>query len=86
MKKIKTWLIHLLCGVTVSEMRQSDSNSACFGARKALAIIKEYADSLNGRSADEWCELVYKQICRQLESVTQHGTDEEIPTGKQNFR
>lgn len=78
-KKIKTWLIHLLGGVTVSEMRQSNFNNACFGARKALAIIKEYADSLNGRSADEWCELVYKQICRQLDSIT-YGTDEERPT------
>lgn len=78
-KKIKTWLIHLLGGVTVSEWRQSKFNSACFGACKALAIIKEYADSLNGMPADEWCELVYKKICRQLKSVTQHGTDEERP-------
>ena len=38
-KKIKTWLIHLLGGVTVSEMQQSNFNCACFGARKALAII-----------------------------------------------
>lgn len=75
-KKIKTWLIHLLGGVTVSEMRQSNFNSACIGAYKALAIIKEYADSLNGMPADEWCELVYKKICRQLKSVTQHGADE----------
>lgn len=78
-KKIKTWLIHRLGGVTVSEMRQSNFNSACLGSYKALAIIKEYADSLNGKPADEWCELVYKQICRQLDSVT-HGTDEERPT------
>lgn len=78
-KKIKTWLIHLLGGVTGKEIHQSNINSACFGAYQALTIIKEYADSLNGKPADEWCELVYKQICRQLESVT-HGTDEERPT------
>lgn len=83
-KKIKTWLIHLLGGVTVSEMQQSNFNCACFGARKALAIIKEkeYADSVNGKPADEWCELVYKQICRQLDSVT-YGTDEENTTNVQ---
>lgn len=80
-KKFKTWLIHLLGGVTANEARESDKNSTCKGARVALAVIKEYADSLNGKSADEWCFLVYKQICRQLDSVT-HGTDEEIPTGK----
>ena len=77
MKKIKTWLIHLLGGVTENDIHQSNINSACFGAY----IIKEYADSLNGKSADEWRELVYKQICRQYDSIT-HGTDEEIPTGK----
>ena len=70
-KKIKTWLIHLLGGVTGKEIHQSNINSACFGAYQALTIIKEYAD--------EWCELVYKQICRQFDSIT-HGTDEERPT------
>lgn len=81
-KKIKTWLIHLLGGVTEDQIYQSNINSAYVGAYQALDIIKKYADSLNGKPTDEWCELVYKQICRQLESVTQHGTDEEIPTGK----
>ena len=76
---IKTWLIHLLGGVTGKEIHQSNLNSACFGAYQALTIINGYADSLNGRSADEWCELVYKQICKQLDSIT-HGTDEERPT------
>ena len=83
MKKIKTWLIHLLGGVTEEEeeLRGIDLNSAYFGAHMTLTIIKEYADRLNGTPADEWCKLMYKQICRQLDSVT-HGTDEEIPTGK----
>lgn len=79
MKKFKTWLIHLLGGVTAREIHQSNMNSACFGAYHALTIIKEYADSLNGKPADEWSKLVYEQICRQLYSVT-HGTDEERPT------
>lgn len=78
-KKFKTWIIHRLGGVTVSETQQNNFNNACFGARKALAIIKEYADGLNGKPADEWCELVYKQICRQLDSIT-YGPDEERPT------
>lgn len=79
-KKIKTWLIHRLGGVTESESQKSDYNSACIGIYAALRDIKDYADSLNGMPADEWCELVYKKICRQLKSVTQHGTDEERPT------
>lgn len=80
-KKIKTWLILLLGGVTEEESRESDMNSAYVGAYVALTTIKEYADSLNGTPADECCKLMYKQICRQLDSVT-HGTDEERPTGK----
>lgn len=52
-KKIKTWLIHLLGGVTEKEIHQSNLNSAYFGAYQALTIIKEYADSLNGKPADE---------------------------------
>lgn len=82
-KKIKTWLIHRLGGLTVSESRENlptnFSFGAYFGAHTALYAVKEYADSLNGKPADEWCKLVYKQICKQLESVT-HGIDEERPT------
>ena len=79
MKKLKTWLIHLLGGMTVSESMESDKNSAYLGAYTALSLIKGYAESLNGKPADEWCKLVYEQICRQLESVA-NGTDEERPT------
>lgn len=45
-KKIKTWLILLLGGVTEEESRESDMNSAYIGAYVALTTIKEYADSL----------------------------------------
>ena len=80
-KKIKTWLIHLLGGVTVSES-QEHYKSICYNsAYISLTIVKKYSESLYGTPADEWCKLMYKQICRQLDSVT-HGTDEEIPTGK----
>lgn len=80
-KKIKTWLIHLLGGVTVSESQERGIDRSFVGAYVALTIIKKYSESLCGKSADEWCKLMYKQICRQLDSVT-HGTDEERPTRK----
>ena len=78
-KKIKTWLIHLLGGVTLSESQEHYKNICNISSYISLTIIKEYADSLNGKPADEWSKLVYEQICRQLESVT-NGTDEERPT------
>lgn len=80
MNKFKTWLIHLLGGVTASESKERGIARSFVGAYVALTIIKKYSESLYGKSADEWCKLVYKQICRQLESVTQDGTDEERPT------
>lgn len=79
MKKIKTWLIHLLGGVTVKDSQENKEKGAYLGARVALGVIKEYCESLNGKSADEWCKLMYEYICKQLESV-EHGTDEERPT------
>lgn len=79
MKKIKTWFIHLLGGVTESEKRKSNKKKFRLGMNGACIDIRDYADSLYGKPADEWCELVYQQICRQLDSVT-YGTDEERPT------
>lgn len=81
MKKIKTWLIHLLGGVTVTESRKNGEESFYLGMESAYIVIRDYAEYLYGKPADEWCKLMYKQICRQLDSVT-HGTDEERPTGK----
>ena len=78
-KKIKTWLIHLLGGVTVSELQERGVDRSFVGAFVALTIVKKYSESLYGTPADEWCKLMYKQICRQLDSVT-YGTDEERPT------
>lgn len=78
-KKIKTWLIHLLGGVTVAESRKKGEKLFDFGMQGACIDIRDYADSLYGKPADEWSKLVYEQICRQLKSLT-NGTDEERPT------
>lgn len=56
-KKIKTWLILLLGGVTEEESRESDMNSAYVGAYVALTTIKEYADSLKMVQADVQADL-----------------------------
>lgn len=65
--------------MTVSESMESDKNSARLGAYIAIDIIKDYAESLNGKPADEWCKLMYEEICKHLGSLTD-GTDEERPT------
>ena len=78
-KKIKTWLIHLLGGVTVAENRKRNEKIFLLGMKGACIDIRDYADSLYGKPADEWCKLMYEEICRHLGSLTD-GTDEERPT------
>lgn len=80
-KKIKTWLIHLLGGVTASELQEISVDRSYVGAFVALTIVKKYSESLYCTPADEWCKLMYEEICKHLGSLTD-GTDEEIPTGK----
>ena len=80
-KKIKTWLIHLLGGVTVAESRKRNNISFLLGMKGACIDIRDYADSLYGKPADEWSELIYEFICGLQERLT-HEIDEEKPTGK----
>lgn len=63
MKKIKTWLIHLLGGVTVAESRKKGKKLFDLGMKGACIDIRDYADSLYGKPADEWSELMYEFIC-----------------------
>ena len=69
-KKIKTWLIHLLGGVTVAENRKRNYISFCLGKKDACIDIRDYADSLYGKPADEWSELMYEFICGLQERLT----------------
>lgn len=81
MKKFKTWLIHLLGGVTVAESRKRNNISFLLGMKGACIDIRDYADSLYGKPADEWSELMYEFICGLQERLT-HEFDEERSTGK----
>ena len=79
MKKIKTLLIHLLGGVTVTESRKRGEKSFNLGMEGACIDIRDYAEYLYGKPADEWCKLMYEFICGLQERFT-HGIDEERPT------
>lgn len=80
-KKIKTWLILLLGGVTVAENIKKNGIIFLLGMKGACIYIRDYADSLYGKPADEWSELMYEFICGLQERLT-HEIDEERPTGK----
>lgn len=77
--KFKTWLIHLLGGVTVSESIKKSEKIFRLGMKGACIDIRYYADSLYGKPADEWCKQMYDFICGLQERIN-NGTDEERPT------
>lgn len=79
MKKIKTYLIHLLGGVTKREARHAQflkcvelvpyvmQKALPFGSLIAVKILKQRADSINGASADDWCKLIYEAMETDIE-------------------
>ena len=79
MKKIKTYLIHLLGGVTKRESfcehvkatlklaNDVTERTLPLGSLIAARHLKRYADSLNGIPADEWCKRMYDAISSDVE-------------------
>lgn len=61
-KKFKTWLIHLLGGVTQEESIVSDHNSYDMGVLTNLYHLRSYAERMNGMQAEEWCRRMYDHI------------------------
>ena len=79
MKKIKTYLIHLLGGVTKREARHAQFRqmvelvpdvmlkALLLGSLIAVKRLKQRADSINGASADDWCKLIYEAMETDIE-------------------
>ena len=79
MKKIKTYLIHLLGGVTKREAlgehvkdtlklaHDVTERTLPLGSLIAARHLKRYADSINGIPADEWCKRMYDAISYDVE-------------------
>lgn len=79
MKKIKTYLIHLIGGVTKREafcehvqatlklVNDVTERTLPLGSLIAARHLKRYADSLNGIHADEWCKRMYDAISSDVE-------------------
>ena len=77
MKKIKTYLIHLLGGVTKLEacasrhvqslqiveiVKDVTHKALPLGSLIAVKRLKQRADSINGASADDWCKIIYEAM------------------------
>ena len=80
MKKIKTYLIHLLGGVTKREafcehvqatlklVNDVTGKTLPLGSLIAARHLKHYADSLNGIPADDWCKRMYDALSADVEN------------------
>lgn len=80
MKKIKTYLIHLLGVVTKREefcehvqatfklVNDVTERTLPLGSLIAARHLKRYADSLNGIPADEWCKRMYDALSADVEN------------------
>ena len=80
MKKIKTYLIHLLGGVTKREALNEHFKNTIklvtdvtgktlpLGSLVAVKHLKSYAESLNGIPADDWCKRMYDALSADVEN------------------
>lgn len=69
MKKIKEILIHLLGGVTEIEKELSISAAYRKSKRDTLADCLYVMEGLYGKSADEWCRVVYDNTKKMFEAT-----------------
>lgn len=59
---LRTWLIHKLGGITAKESKQSNFNSFNIGYYVVCRNHLDFADSLYGLPAEEWCQKMYERL------------------------
>lgn len=72
MKHIKSYLIHLLGGVTKQELAREKAPSYLFWhfcMLNRINSIKHKADSLYGTPPEEWCRKVYSYITDEIDNM-----------------
>ena len=80
MKHIKSYLIHLLGGITKQELVGKEASSYLFLHFRMLNRInriKHKADSLYGTPPEEWCRKVYKYITDEIDNMENSVHEEE---------
>lgn len=73
MERIKSYLIHLLGGVTKQELAREKAPTYLFWhfcMLNRINSIKQKADSLYGTPPEEWCRKVYKYITDEIDNIT----------------
>ena len=76
---IRTFLIHLLGGVTCEEYQANQSNSYQSGCLTVILNVYDYANSLNGMPADDWCKTLYSYLTERKKMLSENMTGNTIP-------
>lgn len=74
MKKIKTFIIHALGGITKDDAR----NVAMAIDLRRIILTRKYLDLLYGKGSEEWCEEAYSYVCRIEREMREEYPDSEI--------
>lgn len=72
MERIKSYLIHLLGGITKQELAGKEASSYLFLHFRMLNRInriKHKADCLYGTPPEEWCRKVYSYITDEIDNI-----------------
>lgn len=77
MEKIKEILIHLLGGVTQREINALINNTYKDTRTKTLQHILFIMEGLYGKSADEWCRIVYDYTKKMFETNVNYQKDKK---------
>nr|DAQ67471.1 MAG TPA: hypothetical protein [Caudoviricetes sp.] len=77
MKHIKSYLIHLLGGITKQEHDRLSMDNSTLRDLARLHNIKQKADSLYGTPPEEWCRKVYKYITDEIDNMENSVHEEE---------
>lgn len=80
MERIKSYLIHLLGGITKQELALKEASSYLFWYFRMLNRInriKQKADCLYGAPPEEWCRKVYSYITDEIDNMGKSVDNEE---------
>lgn len=69
MKHIKSYLIHLLGGITKQEHDRLSMLNSSLRDLARLHSIKQKADSLYGAPPEEWCRKMYSYITDEIDKL-----------------
>lgn len=77
MERIKSYLIHLLGGITKQDRADLSKLNSTRRDLARLHSIKQKADSLYGTPPEVWCRQIYSYITDEIDNIENSVDNEE---------